>query len=131
MDMGEAEKLLREVMGHLDAANTGHRDLLIGANLGLGATLTKLGRPAEGLPLLEQAVAMGRVRYEAGDWRMAETQLALGLCLNALQQTARADPLLREAAEKLRRYRKAQPVLTSQAERAVAQLREGISKPSR
>ena len=52
------------------------------------------------MPLLERAVAMSRERFGANDWRTGEAQLALGVCLSALGQPAKAEPLLREAAEK-------------------------------
>jgi eukaryotic-like serine/threonine-protein kinase len=123
---GDAEKLLRGVSGGLDAANPAHRDILIGAHVSLGTTLTNLGRAAEALPLLERAFATSHERFGASDWRTGEPQLALGLCLQALGQSGRAEPLLREAAEKLRPHRRAQPRLASQAERALAQLRDGL-----
>jgi serine/threonine protein kinase/Tfp pilus assembly protein PilF len=125
----EAEKLLRGVASHLDAANPAHRDISIGAHIALGTTLTNQGRAGEALPLLERAFATSRDRFGDGDWRTGESQLALGLCLHVLGQSARAEPLLREAAEKLRPQRKAQPGLASEADRAVAQLRDGLQTP--
>jgi hypothetical protein len=88
--------------------------------------LTQLERAADARPLLERAVAMSSKRYGVNDWRTGETQLALGVCLSALGQPARAEPLLREAAEKILPQRKAQPRLASQADRALAQVRVAL-----
>jgi tetratricopeptide (TPR) repeat protein len=120
---GEAEKLLRSAANGLDEKNPAHRDLLIMADVALGTTLTKLGRPAEAKPLLERGFAMSRERTGIGDWRTGESELALGVCLHALGESVKAEPLLREAADTLRAHRRAQPRLASQAECALAQVR--------
>jgi eukaryotic-like serine/threonine-protein kinase len=122
----EAEQLLRGVVNRLDAGNPAHRDISIAAQAGLGTTLTNVGRATEALPLLERAYAMSRERFGAGDWRTAETELALGVCLQALGRSVRAEPLLRDAVEKLRPHRREQPGLASQADRALARVREGL-----
>jgi serine/threonine protein kinase/tetratricopeptide (TPR) repeat protein len=119
----EAEQLLRGVMSRLDAANPAQREISISAHAALGSTLTNVGRASEALPLLERAFESSLQRFGPGDWRTVETQLALGLCLRALGQSARSELVLRDAAEKLRPHRLAQPRLALQADRTLAQLR--------
>jgi len=118
----EAEQLLREAARHLDAANPAHRDVIVFGDVALGMILTNTGRAAEAKPLLEKAIAMSGERFGVNDWRTGEAQLALGLCLDALGQPDKAEPILREAAEKIVAQRKAQPRLASQAERSLAQV---------
>jgi hypothetical protein len=96
---------------------------LITAQVGLGLTLAETGRPAEALPLVEHALALSRERFGPDHWRTGEAQFAVAVVLSATGQSARADPLLRQAAAKIQPHRRAQPRLAAQVDAALRQAR--------
>jgi serine/threonine-protein kinase len=70
---------------------------------GYGRLLVTMARASEAKPLLEEALAIRRLRYEAGDPRTGETMAALGVCLAELGRGAEARPLLKDGAAAMRR----------------------------
>ena len=118
-------------MSRLDPNNEDAQLLLIPAQVGLGRTLTDMGRANEALPLLEPAVAMSSKRLGPKHWRTAETQLGLGECLIALRQYARADSVLQEARATLETQRRQQPQTAAQTDSALARLRRVWGKGQR
>ena len=71
------------------------------------------------MPLVEQALALSRERFGPDHWRTGEAQLALGIVLTATGQSARAEPLLRQAAATIQPHRRAQPRLALQLDAAL------------
>jgi eukaryotic-like serine/threonine-protein kinase len=130
----EARRLFEAAASRLrDASNPTQRAQLIRARLGLGLILR--GRDQRCSPeartLFEQAHAMGRQRFRADDWRMAEASLVLGECLAASGQAADAEPLLREAQGVLQPLRRSQPALARRADEAVARLSSAPGRAAR
>ena len=112
---GEAEESFRAAVGGLDAAKFGDRAPLVMAETGLSRALTDQGRAAEARPTAERSLAMAVERFGNDDWRTAEARLALGECLAALGDRARAKALFQEADAALSKQRRAQPRLARQA----------------
>jgi tetratricopeptide (TPR) repeat protein len=118
----EAERLLRAAATRLDPANPDQRGQLIRAQVGLGRTLTAEGRIEEARPVLERALEMAVGQFGAEHLRTSEAQLALGECLIASRQYARAEPLVREAYTALQKRSRAQPRLLLRASLAMGRL---------
>jgi eukaryotic-like serine/threonine-protein kinase len=66
-----------------------------------GQILTSMGRPAEAVPLLRNAVELRRRANTPGNWRIAESNAALGAALLALGRYDEAEPLLVESHRQL------------------------------
>ena len=71
--------------------------------VGLGRTLVAMDRAAEARPLLEEALAIRRRRYEPGDPRTGEAMVALGEGLARLGDAGAARPLLEQGLVAMRR----------------------------
>jgi tetratricopeptide (TPR) repeat protein len=116
-NIAEAEKIFRATESSIDSAK--QRAPYINLAIGLGRLLTTRGQTDSARPLLERAVVMSRERYGDQHWRTAEARLALGVCLAAQGQVARADSLLRESSTVLEKER-GQPQLAKEARLALA-----------
>ena len=75
-------------------------------------------------------MALGSAQFGAGNWRAGEAGLALGVCLAALGQPARAEPILRTALAALETRRPAQPRVVAAAESALAEVSRGPGGPA-
>ncbi|TWT44884.1 Serine/threonine-protein kinase PrkC [Phycisphaerae bacterium RAS1] len=72
---------------------------------GWGASLSYIGKAAEGEPLLREALDLRHKTLPPGDGRVALTASNLGMCLTALEKYEEAEALLVEAFPILRKTR--------------------------
>ena len=115
-NVAEAEQLFRATESRIDSVK--QRPQYINVEIGLGRILTSRGETQPARVVLERALAMSRQRYGEQHWRTAEAKLALGACLAASGQAARADSLLRASYAVLQKER-GQPRLAAEARAAL------------
>jgi thioredoxin-like negative regulator of GroEL len=115
----------------LDTTKAAERAQYIAAQVGLGQTLTDLGRTNEAQPILEHVVEVSRAHFGAEHWRTGEARLALATCLLKTGAKDRAAPLVREAYAQVQTQRRAQPRLIARAERAMESVGLRAPPPSR
>lgn len=65
----------------------------------LAMVVRERGRPAEAIPMFQEALAIRRARLDAGDIDLIRTMSGLGMSLVDCDRGAEAVPILREAAE--------------------------------
>jgi hypothetical protein len=118
--LAESEQIYREVLAAMDTTRATERNPFFQSQVGLGQILVTRHRPAEARPMLEVALAATRKQYGDTSWRTLEPRLALGRCLAAQGDRARAEPLLREAATLAEKVVRSQPYLARQARAELA-----------
>ena len=95
-DVERAVAVMEPLQAHVETL--GQRDE--GAayfNAKFGYALCKAGRPRDGLPLLEKALASRRLVYPADNWNIPDAQSAIGFCQLQLGNRASATRELSEA----------------------------------
>jgi eukaryotic-like serine/threonine-protein kinase len=95
---------------------------------GLGLTLSRLGKPSEGEPLLREALEM-RKKVLPENYMIPFTESALGECLLAQKRFAEAEPLLVNGFNGMKAKLGDRDKRTVEARQRLAKLYEGWGKP--
>jgi serine/threonine-protein kinase len=104
--------------------------LVIAADTGLGLTLTRLGRPAEGEPYLREALESRKKTLAPDDVLILFSESSLGECLTAERRYDEAEKLLTSSYEAIKLRLGDQDPHTLESHQRLLKLQEARLKPT-
>ncbi|HEX3280134.1 MAG TPA: serine/threonine-protein kinase [Pyrinomonadaceae bacterium] len=124
------------------AINYGQRAIEIGRKLGVteandflssqkfvGVSLTRIGRPKDGEPILRENLATTKKVAPEGSVLIATSESALGECLTVQGRFAEAEPLVTRSYESIKASQGEKSALTATAAKRAVTLYEHMRKP--
>ncbi|HYW71721.1 MAG TPA: protein kinase [Pyrinomonadaceae bacterium] len=129
-DYAKAENEYRTALEMSGKTFPPEHPLVILDKTGLGLSLTRLGKPAEGEPYLREALETRKKILPPDDVFILLSESALGECLTAEKRYQEAEKLLADSYEGIKSKLGDQDPRTLEAHRRLLNLREGQLKPT-